>query len=364
MRLTWAQVRARRLERHFLTTPGPDPATVVAGMCGAHAQIMTAGELSVGIRLAGAVRADVREGLVKTFGPRGTVHLLPARDLPMWTGALSAVPRPLPSFEPGIQLGPDELEQVVDGIGRVLTGAALTVDELDAALAVELGPWAVERCMPAFQQLWPRWRMAVDTAANRGVLCFGPSSGRKVTYTNPQVTPSPDGLSWLLRCYLGSYGPATPAHFARWHSAPPAWAGALFEAEAAAGRIEPVTVESWEGWLPAGDTEVPLAEPRGVRLLPYFDAYTVGMHPRDLLFPGEAAERALNRGQAGNYPVVLLDGEVAGVWHQKKSGRFLDLTVELLRPVPSLDAEADRLAAFQGLTPRLTIGPVSVGPHA
>ena len=30
--------------------------------------------------------------LVKTFGPRGTVHLLATGDLPMWTGALSALP--------------------------------------------------------------------------------------------------------------------------------------------------------------------------------------------------------------------------------------------------------------------------------
>ena len=45
--------------------------------------------------------------------------------------------------------------------------------------------------------------------------------------------------------------------------------------------------------------------PRGVRLLPYFDAYTVGCHPREQLFPGLAAQRALSRGQAGNVPVLL-----------------------------------------------------------
>ena len=71
-----------------------------------HAQIITAAELSIGQRLAGAVRADVQAALwetrelVKTFGPRGTVHLLPTRDLPRWTGALAAVPRPLPSLRP------------------------------------------------------------------------------------------------------------------------------------------------------------------------------------------------------------------------------------------------------------------------
>ena len=72
-------------------------------MCGAHAQVITAAELSVGIRTSGTSLAEVRRALwddatlVKAFGPRGTVHLLPADDLPLWTGALGAVPPAAPS---------------------------------------------------------------------------------------------------------------------------------------------------------------------------------------------------------------------------------------------------------------------------
>ncbi len=71
-------------------------------MCGAHAQVQLAGEVSVALRLPGATRTDVQAALwtdrtvVKTYGPRGTVHFLPADDLPLWTGALSAVPRAAP----------------------------------------------------------------------------------------------------------------------------------------------------------------------------------------------------------------------------------------------------------------------------
>ena len=101
-RVTWPEVNARRLERHGLGDASPyrSPADVVAAMCGAHAQVLSAAELSVGIRLPAATRTDVRDALwtehslVKTFGPRGTVHLLATRDLPMWTGALSAVAAP------------------------------------------------------------------------------------------------------------------------------------------------------------------------------------------------------------------------------------------------------------------------------
>jgi hypothetical protein len=109
-RLSWTDVCARRFDRHALSAPaqGARPAEIAAAICGAHAQVKSAAELSIGLRIAGATRADVREalwterGLVKTFGPRGTVHLLPARDLPLWTGALSAVPPPRRGFPPGV----------------------------------------------------------------------------------------------------------------------------------------------------------------------------------------------------------------------------------------------------------------------
>ena len=44
--------------------------------------------------------------LVKTFGPRGTIHLLPAADLPMWTGALSALPPSVPAHPEGVRFTP------------------------------------------------------------------------------------------------------------------------------------------------------------------------------------------------------------------------------------------------------------------
>jgi hypothetical protein len=63
-RLTWAEVRARRLDRHALTAPSDATAAdIVAAICGAHAQVMSAAELSVALRLARATRADVRAAL-------------------------------------------------------------------------------------------------------------------------------------------------------------------------------------------------------------------------------------------------------------------------------------------------------------
>lgn len=162
--LSWAEASARRLERQGLTVPSPDagPADAVAAMCGAHAQVLSAAELSVGLRLTGLTRCDIRASLwselslVKTFGPRGTVHLLPTRDLPMWSGALSAVPQPRSPFKDDVQMTAEQTEEVLAAISHAMVDDELTVDELTRAVVGRTGSWAGDLVMPAFQGMWPR----------------------------------------------------------------------------------------------------------------------------------------------------------------------------------------------------------------
>ncbi|MFE7040874.1 winged helix DNA-binding domain-containing protein [Streptomyces atratus] len=376
--VTWAGANARRMERQGLAAPVHlAPADVVGALPAAHAQVLSAAELSVGLRTAGATRTDVREALwtertlVKTHGPRGTVHLLPMTELPMWTGALSAVPagrNPLPE---GVRMTPEQTEAVLAAIADALTGAELTVDELSDAVVDRAGAWAGDRVMPAFQDMWPRWRQVMHLAGHRGALCFAPGRGRKVTYTRPDAVPldGPKALARLVRRYLYAYGPATPQHFAKWLAAPKRWAAELFTGMAARGEIEEVAYEGVPAWLVAGDTAFPVEPVRGVRLLPYFDAYLIASQPRRNLFPGVAYTRALAGGQAGNFPVLLIDGAVAGVWHQRRSGRRIAVTVEPLSPLTAgqlrgLEEQVARVGEVLEGRPELTVGKVTVGPHA
>lgn len=384
--VTWAGANARRLARQHLhpdaaaavASPFAEPGDAVAAMLGAHAQVLSAAELSVGLRGAGLTRTDVRTALwtdrtlVKTFGPRGTVHLLPAADLPRWTGALSAVPTGPNPFPKNARMTPDQVEAVVAAVGDALTGAELTIDELSDEVVARTGPWAGDLVMPGFQAMWPRWRQVLHLAGHRGALAYAPNRGRKATYTNPGCTPLPAAaaLPALIERYLYAYGPATPAHVARWLAAPKRWAAERFAALAASGAIEEVTFgEDGPAWVVAGDTDFPDAPVRGVRLLPYFDAFTIASGPRERLFPGAAWERALGGGQAGNFPVLLVDGVVAGVWHQRRSGRRIAVTVEPLEPLSGarlrgLEEQVERVAAIMEGTAELTVGPVTVGPHA
>ncbi|MFH9617619.1 winged helix DNA-binding domain-containing protein [Streptomyces pratensis] len=383
--VSWSQANARRLDRQSLADSAssashatPDAAGAVASMLGAHAQVLSAAELSVALRAPGVTRTDVRaalwadRALVKTFGPRGTVHLLPAEELPMWTGALSAVPSGGSPFSKDARMTPEQVEEVVAAVAGSLTGAELTIDELSDEVIARTGPWAGDLVMPAFQGMWPRWRQVLHLAGHRGALCYAPNRGRKATYTNPGTVPmpGPEATAELVGRYLRAYGPATPVHFAQWLSAPRGWAGRLFEDLAGAGAIEEIAFEDCgPAWVAAGDTRFPSSEPRGVRLLPYFDAFTIASRPRERLFPGAAYGRALAGGQAGNFPVLLVDGTVAGVWHQRRSGKRIAVTVEPLSPLDegrmrALEEQVEGLGRALEGSPELTVGKVTVGGHA
>jgi hypothetical protein len=382
-RLSWAEACARRLARHGLVSPKPGstPARIASRMCGAHAQVMGAAELSIGLRGDGLTRERVREALwgdrslTKTFGPRSTVHLVATEDVPMWIAALGAVPSRRVAPDRARLLDARQAEMVVEAIGGALEDAELTVEELGAEVVSRAGSWAGDLVMEAFQGKWPRWRAAIGLAAVRGMLCFGPERGRRVTYTNPhrwmgQFRPmdADAALGDLLHRYLHAYGPARPEDFARWLAAAPRWAEHLFQEHMP--WLRQVELEGTAAWVLEEDAAVPVpARGSGVRLLPYFDAYVVGSQPRGLLFPGAAWNRALARGQAGNYPVVLVDDTVAGVWHGRRTGRRLAVTVEPLREVTprqlrQLGEQVQRIGRILDAEPSLTIGEVTVGAHA
>jgi hypothetical protein len=378
MKVTWDQVCARRLRRHGLLGPLPTLTDAARAVCGMHAQIRSAAEVALGIRTTGTTRHDVhdalwtRRDLVKTYGPRGTVHLVPAQDLPAWCGALAALPWPTTNRPPAMRMTTEQTDAVVAAVDAALAEADRTVEELDAEVVARAGPWAGDPVIPAFGTWWPRWRQAIGTAAYRGVLCFGPDKGRRTSYTSPRrwlpgfPGRGDGGAAGLVLAYLGSYGPASAEHVAQWLGVPvPAGRALLSEL---ADRLVEVELDGVRAFLPDDDGDLPDDLPAGVRLLPYFDPYVVGCHPRGRLFPGEVAVRALTHGQAGTRPVMLVDGVAAGIWHHRLTGRRVDVTVEpfddlTTRRRRSLETEVERLGAILEAAPTLTIGTVTAGSH-
>lgn len=383
--LTWEQIWTRRLAKSALLAPVPHEGLVdaVRAVCGIHAQVLPAAELSAGIRVAGATRQDVRDALwqrrtlVKTYGPRGTVHLFPADELPLWTAALRA--NSVPSDARRLaQMGLEspQLAAIIGAIGEALDGRSLTRDALGVEVARRAGAWAADPVSPAFGGHWPRWLIALGYAANAGLLCFGPNDGSKVTFVRPdqwlsgwQAMDGAAALREVFRRYLATYGPATHRDFAQWFGMPPSAASVLMRELAA--ELEEVDVEGHRAWLPAGEADSAASwQPARdvVRLLPHFDCYLIGCHPRDRLVPSGSAQRALTRGAIGNVPVVIVDGIVAGIWQQRRTGRHLAIRAEVFQPLSAhqhyeLEAAAARIGEIAEAETTLSLGPVEGRPH-
>ena len=378
-RLTWNEVRQRRLAAHSLHARAPRDRMiqVVRDVCGIHAQVMPAAELSLGIRAA-VTRDDVRAALwehrtlVKAFGVRGTVHLVAADELPMWVAALRAADRRGEDKRlAAVGLDRRKVDSVVDLIAQALDGRRLTIRALEAEIIGRAGSWAREERISAFGGTWPSWRVGLVYAARAGLLCFGPNEGTQVTYVRPEqwlpawreVEPA-EALAEILRRFLHAYGPATHRDFAQWSNIAP---GAARELVTALGDdLVPVDVDGYRCFQLAADADTrPPARSASIRLLPHFDCYLRGFHPRSALV-GEFAPRSA--GGTGQAPILLVDGAVGGVWERRTVSKRVEVRVDAFVPLRreqrrELEAEAARVGEIVGMESTLALGAVTVRAH-
>jgi hypothetical protein len=323
--------------------------------------------------------------LVKTYGIRGTLHLLPAHELGLWLAALRSVPPlPRPPSSPS-PISAEQGAQIVQAMHQALDGRQLTRDELRQALAERLGGWVNAEVLPAFGGLWRPWQVALSTAAHQGVLCFGPNRGNRVTYVRldqwlgasglgpapgsglgpaPAPVDGPTPLLEVVRRYVAAYGPTTYVELARWLATTPAAARDLLRQL----DLEPVDVDGRQALAVPDHDPTPAApgEP-SVHLLPQFDCYVVGCHPRAQLIPASAPP-ALQRGTAATFSVLLLDGVVGGLWQRRRRGHCLELVVDpfqTLSPAQQrgLEQQAHRVAEILELEPKLSLGHVEPRAH-
>ncbi|SDR78355.1 winged helix DNA-binding domain-containing protein [Actinopolymorpha singaporensis] len=167
----------------------------------------------------------------------------------------------------------------------------------------------------------------------------------------PAVPTKPAGTADLVLAYLRLHGPATAGDAASYFGTSQAelrhsWPDGLVE----------VRADGRKCWLPEED----LAALRGapvpdhVRLLPPLDPF-LQSRDRDLLVPDPARQKEVWK-ILGNPGVLLVRGDVAGVWRAKAAGRKgLAVTVREFGRISKAERalvteEADRMAGVRGLT--------------
>ena len=180
--------------------------------------------------------------------------------------------------------------------------------------------------------------------------------------TNPPVllprkgAERPDGpdakaLRRLAVAYLTYLGPARVHEFAGYLEARRADVEALWP-DSGLVEVEAAGRSAWlpEACLAAARTPPP---PEAVRLLGPFDPY-LQARDRDLLVPDKAAHKALWP-VLGRPGALLVDGEIAGTWRPKASGRKLTITVSPFAALPEpvwrqVEEEAVRIGEVRSAT--------------
>jgi hypothetical protein len=355
-------VRFLRLRAQRLALPPSDRITsvahVVKELCGIQAQEVPAAALAVRVRSVGLVAANVEHArvqersVVRTWGPRGTLHLLAAEDL-NWLLPLLG-----PVFIAGgrrrrAELGLDE-DTCAKGLRIIRDVLAhqgpLTRAELVEQLAIQ-GMRIEGQARPYLLQ----------RAALEGIICLGPDRGAEPTYVllsdwvgqEHREHPLPEVAAHAeLTCrYLKAYGPATPEDQATWSGMPMSKTRAAWQN--IADQLIEVEISGRPAWMLkrcAAWLDESLAHAPTIRLLPRFDTYLLGYQNRDLAVPLQYAKR-INAGGGILHPTLLVDGRAAGTWKSKPQKNHLDVIVEpfgYLAPKvdAGLEAEVVDLARF------------------
>jgi len=353
-RLSWRQALAWRLERHHLADRAapPDLIRVVSEICGLHAQLQSSAELSLWARIDGLERGAVHEALwerralVKLWGTRGTLHLMPSAELGVWLSALGT------HTNRGMTGHPD-IDVLSDAVGRALEDRVLTREEL--ALEVE----RITGSQTLGEYVRSSWGSYLKPASFRGRLCFAASDDGRVRFTTPaawvpggiEVPDSTDALPDITRRFLAAYAPATAEDLALWWGVGPARGRKML----AALGDEALEVDAGGGraWMLAQDVRG-LAAARShntARLLPAFDPWVVGASRSAAALLDPQHKTRVYRAQGWLSPVLLVNGRMVGVWKHVRKGRRLQVEIEPFGGLATwarrqLAAETERLAEF------------------
>jgi hypothetical protein len=359
--VSWNQVLAWRLRRQYVDPLGDvDAGEIVSRLCGVQAQVASAAEFAVAVRqqkpAPETIVPSLADGsLVKTWAMRGTLHLFRSAEAANYLSLLAAARIwAKPTWQRAFGATPEQVEELCEVAGQILDGQVMTRDELVRAVVAQ------GRLAGMETQLRSGWGSLLKPLAWTGVLCYGPSRGKSVTFTSPaslipdwKPLPEPDEAApAVIRAYLGAYGPSTPEVFDKWLSR---------------SSHKKTTVRRWFHDVGEGLTEVDIEGQRGflctehvdelastapsdaVRMLGAFDQYVLGPGTGDTVILPREHRSDVSRTAGWISPIVVAGGRVVGVWENDNGEVAVNLFDDVRSPgARQLKAEAKRVMALAG----------------
>jgi hypothetical protein len=282
----------------------------------------------------------IRSGdVVKPTVMRGTLHLVTARDYPMFWSAL----RDMPTWYDDTQLA--HAHKALNGMRKLAERTPITHQEALDYLELEHGHTDELERRRIFRAL--RRQAHILHAPETSLWKGRPVS---VAFGAHQAPEPLEGLAAriaLVRRYLVAFGPSSRADIADWSGL------RVADFAPALDVLEPLRRfrdENGRELLDLPRAPLPPAEtPAPVRFLPKWDNLLLGHADRRRVLPEEVRKTVI--GKNGDVAqTFLVDGVVAGLWTSDKKGK---VTITPFAPLPrvarrEVEAEAARLEAWLG----------------
>ena len=300
---------------------------------------------SVQVALAARTDADLRDDrLLLVWAARGAPHLHRKKELPALARALwpvsdaDATARIQSGQIPeGMKLGIAAFTATAEAMRKVVT-TSMPRGEVSTEVSKLVPKSLTYDCRSCKARhiagnVWQHAGLAggVQVESRGKDAMLGPIKGW------PGVPSENAGFDRLITLYLRMLGPATPVEVAKYFGSSAAEMKKVWPAD-----LAEVSVDGRKSWLPASAVRaLKSAEtPSGVRLVPGMDAL-LQARDRDLLVPERKQQKEIWK-ILGNPGVVVVDGEIAGVWRAKMAGKKrVDLTVT---PFGSMSAKVRKAA--------------------
>jgi uncharacterized protein YcaQ len=360
------------IKHHLLKKAGrKDLVKVVGNVCGLHAQAATSPYLALWSRVEGfenkLLDKELFEdkALVKTWVMRGTLHIIPSAELPIYNRSLR---RMWFEHHGRFMRAPDwpPIEQrkklIYPKIVQALAQKPLKRKDLSDTVRSLLKDGS-----QPYDRLFSGWGGILKETAYEGLTVHAEPCERESCFVRldkwlPKIelnkVSEEEAQKQLLMKYLHGYGPATHQDFCLWSGL---MAGDAKRAiENASSLLQQVEVEGVKGqfWVMKEDLKlldsIDLDEKAPTRLLPKFDSILLGHKDRGRIIKDQH-KKLVFKPKAGDIAAtVLVDCQIAGTWRHTRKRHTLAVAVKPFGKMARDDLEeveqqAKELSQYMGV---------------
>ena len=347
-----------------------DLVEVVGDVCGLHAQAATGPYLALWNRVEGFEESFLNKALyeekslVKTWVMRGTLHIIPSEDMPVYNRSLRRMWfehhgrfMRAPHWPPIEQRRRLIFPKIMEALAQKPLKRKDLSDKVRSLLKDNSQP---------YERLFSGWGGILKETAYEGLTVHAEPCERESCFARldkwfPKIDLNRENEQQaqekLLIKYLHGYGPATQQDFSLWSGL---MAGDAKKAiENAGSLLQQVSVEGVRGqfWMPRGDLRlldsIDLSQVAPARLLPKFDSILLGHKDRSRVIKEEHKKLVFKPKVGDIAATVTINGRVAGTWRHKRTKRTLEIAIKpfvriVKDDLAEVELQAQELSQYMG----------------